>query len=63
MHKLITLLRSEEFSPGHRVVRQGKLMKYVYFINRGKVMISHEDNQGMEYDVVRLTEGSFYGEY
>ena len=61
--KVIGLLKSEEFYPGHMIVSQGAQLRNIYFIRRGDVMIEHTDKKGEFFDVAIIGQGSFYGEY
>ena len=62
-HKVISLLRSEEFSPGHRIVAQGSQVRNIYFIRKGDVLIEHQNKHGEIFQVAILSSGSFFGEY
>ena len=44
--KVISLLKSEEFSPGHRIVAQGSEMRNIYFVQKGEVILEHKTKNG-----------------
>ncbi|GMH91100.1 hypothetical protein TrST_g10019 [Triparma strigata] len=60
--KIARALRSEMYSDGEYIIRQGDEGDVFYIIYKGKVVCTKNEEDGAEREMVRLKSGDFFGE-
>jgi CRP/FNR family cyclic AMP-dependent transcriptional regulator len=62
MEEFLSLARRHVFKPGSTIIFAGEKSDSIFYITRGTVTVSIEDDTGREIIVAYLSEGQFVGE-